>query len=992
MSVGRRDAVEEEFFRDLGLLGKLFDDHLSARRSLRSLARSARLTPTTVGEWFRGNRFPKQEHAFLRLIEVLGAALAEAGTDIAPADRHLLSPDVWATRHRAVALWRAGHGGSGDGEQPSTGDRTTSLHNLRDLDSGVFLGRTEEMQLLRKLPSTGSGLTAVTVLGMGGVGKSTLVLRHARRHLTAGRGPVWWVDAESPDQIRAGLAALARALEPDTGSTPTDPDAAARAVAWLQGRTGWLIVFDNAEDPADLRPFLGSLMTGQVVITTRRDLAWQRHGTFLRLGTLPPDQAVTVLREVAEIPAGEATKELTRLADALGGLPLALQQAGAYLAQTQIEPAAYLSYLRGDPATMLAEPVPGDAQQRTIARLWHVTLDTLRETSPDVVELLSVLAYCAPVPLPRDVLADALPTPLRVDRALGVLAAYSLITLTTADVSVHRLLQAVLRTTTVPTRPPAGAAEHPCHTALTWLERSAPAGDPAEVTDWPRWKQLEPHVQAVASHLDDRNPHPCLATLLSRTGGYLSASGHPEPALRLQERAWLIAERTHGSRHHTTGIHLGNYAATLHAAGRYAEAEPLQRTALEIAEAVHGRGHPATAGPLGNLASTLHGLGRRREAAALAEDALLLTSAEHGDAHPDTALRMCNLAAVYCDLGWYEEALHLEQDALAITRASRGEDHPDTVVRMGNLAAVHSALGQYGKALELERSALRLTCDTFGPEHPDTALRRGNLAQTLISLGQYDDAARHAEEALRITRAVYGPDHPATAVHLGNLARAYTKLGAYDRALPLDEAALAVTRAHLGDGNPDTALRLSNLSQSLRRAGRLEEALAQAEQAVAVAEASLGEEHADYAVYVNNLGAVLDELGLHEEALPRRERALAVAEKALPPGHPVTANYASNLVYSLHRLGRYERALPYARRAVETTRAQLGEQSPDLAIRLHNLAQTLLALGEREEGLAVQRQAALLAEETLGADHPHTVHVRRRLAEATGNAAPPTGP
>ncbi|MFD8733996.1 hypothetical protein ACFV06_03635 [Streptomyces sp. NPDC059618] len=113
---------------------------------------------------------------------------------------------------------------------------------------------------------------------MGGVGKCTLVLHHAHACLTAGRGPVWWINASSTATITIGLASLATAIDPVHAALPLD-EAADRAGAWLQGRTGWLLVFDNAEEPADLHPYLGRLSTGQTLVTTRRNLAWRDLGT-----------------------------------------------------------------------------------------------------------------------------------------------------------------------------------------------------------------------------------------------------------------------------------------------------------------------------------------------------------------------------------------------------------------------------------------------------------------------------------------------------------------------------------------------------------------------------------------------------------------------------------------------------------------------------------------------------------------------------------------
>nr|WP_248296521.1 hypothetical protein [Streptomyces sp. S1D4-11] len=231
------------------------------------------------------------------------------------------------------------------------------LNNLPTLDSPVFKGRDDALAFLRALLSTGTGIVAQSVRGMGGVGKITLALHHARRHLVAERGPAWWIEASSSAAVTVGLAALASALNPVHAALPLD-EAAEWAVAWLQGRTGWLLVLDNAEEPADLRPYLGRLSTGQILVTTRRDLPWNDLGTPLRLDTLIPQTSLAVLQEITACCGDTDATSLAELADELGHLPLALQQAGAYLAQTRTNADTYLTQLRADPAGVPAATAP----------------------------------------------------------------------------------------------------------------------------------------------------------------------------------------------------------------------------------------------------------------------------------------------------------------------------------------------------------------------------------------------------------------------------------------------------------------------------------------------------------------------------------------------------------------------------------------------------------------------------------------------------------
>ena len=621
-----------------------------------------------------------------------------------------------------------------------TGEGVRSIHNLPAPDSGVFKGREDALACLRALPFSGTGVVAQSVRGMGGVGKSTVALHHARWFLASGRGPVWWIRADSSTAVVTGLAQLAAVLNPALRSL-SDEEAAEWAVTWLQGHEGWLLVLDNAEEPADLRPYLGRLGTGQVLVTTRRDLPWQDLGTPLRLDILTEDASLDVLREITRRFGEDDTAALADLAQELGYLPLALQQAGAYLVQTRTDAHTYLPRLRDDPAGVLAATAPGDRQQRTIAQLWSVTLQAVEDTDPHAVELLRILAHYAPDPLPRRVLAGALPTPQAVDHALGILHAYSMVTLTDTTVTVHRLVQSVIRSTTPPPTPPPAPrgihrllrrsapapVPHPGTTALTLLHDATPNGSPADLSAWPAWQELLPHIQSALTHHSESDTFSGLPSLAGQTAFYLRARGQAAQALPLEERALRITEATLGPDHPTTATRLNNLASTFSDLGRHTEALPLQERALRITEATLGPDHPTTATRLGNLASTFSALGRHTEALPLQERALRISEATLGPDHPTTALRLGNLASTFSDLGRHTEALPLEERALRITEATLGPDHPDTATCLNNLASTFSALGRHTEALPLEERALRITEATLGPDHPTTATCLNNL-------------------------------------------------------------------------------------------------------------------------------------------------------------------------------------------------------------------------------------------------------------------------
>lgn len=305
--------------------------------------------------------------------------------------------------------------------------------------AALFVGRERELAALDEAFENTGGVVVQAVHGLGGIGKSTLAARWAAGR-TSSYNPVWWITAETPVDLESGLAGLAVALQPALRDVLSPEALAERAVQWLASHEGWLLILDNVSDPADVKPLLGRTTGGRFLITTRRATGWHGVAEPVSLDLLAPAEAEDLFRRI-HADGGDGVADLCAK---LGYLPLAVEQAAAYCAEARISARAYLDLLARHPDRVLAGAAEGGDSERTIARVWSVTMDRLADT-PLAQRVLEIIAWWAPEGIPREYLAP-IGDEHAVTEALRRLAAHSMIALREdGTISVHRLVQAVTR-------------------------------------------------------------------------------------------------------------------------------------------------------------------------------------------------------------------------------------------------------------------------------------------------------------------------------------------------------------------------------------------------------------------------------------------------------------------------------------------------------------------------------------------------------------------
>ncbi|MFE1909568.1 hypothetical protein ACFW96_38840, partial [Streptomyces gardneri] len=415
----------------------------------------------------------------------------------------------------------------------------------------------------------------------------------------------------------------------------------------------------------------------------------------------------------------------------LGYLPLALKQAAAYCAEAGITPRAYLGLLAEYPGEMFAAAAEGGEAARTLARVWQVTLDRLSDT-PRAVMVLRTIAWWAPEGIPRRLLGP-LGTPLEVTEAVRRLAAHSMITLRGGELSVHRLVQAVVRADPSETT---GAARE---IAMNLLARGMPRPD-AGVD-----RHIAAHVEALAGHTnraDDTSVAADLFLLAAVTLGVVTAISR---ALPLAERALHSLSRIHGPDDLRTLDARGVLALTANMMhGGSPTAAKLLTDGLAGYERALGPDDPRTLAARGQLARVL------RETEPERADELLRENVEHchrvlGPRHPQTiSARYDLLVGAASDKGADVAAL---EELVADAERSVPEDPLiwDNIKR--SLILELSEAGDTERALVLSAEAIEDSRRRYGADDSRTLLSR-MVEVTVLESGGRTEQARTSRAAL----------------------------------------------------------------------------------------------------------------------------------------------------------------------------------------------------------------------------------------------------
>ncbi|MGW4647643.1 tetratricopeptide repeat protein [Kitasatospora sp. NPDC004289] len=856
----------------------------------------------------------------------------------------------------------------------------------------TFTGRAAELAEVRAELTRGDGPATVVLRGLGGVGKTELARQYAHLHGDA-YDLIWWIESAAPGATDAALAAITVRLSPHwAGTNPPLPALVAWAKSWLQQHDRWLLIHNNVEDPALLGELVGGLRRGHHLITSRHAAGWQGRTRFVDLGVLPRTDAVALVGAWSPFESPQEEWHAGKLAGELGDLPLALEQAGAYLNQTTMGVAAYRSRLRD----FLREvPLDLTGPERSVHGVWSLTLDALEGASPLSVELLHTLAWLGPDGFPRELLDGLAPDPVQVTTALSLLSAYSMVTLSRTEVTVHRLVQEVLRDratreaaapTTADGPPPAPRGREEAERVL--LEAVYPDG-PEEGPDRIRLSRLAPHVIALST-TDPGTHRPGHARLLSDTALHLREQGQTVRALPLFEAYARQVVDGFGADHPYALTARSTVVTCLMAAGRLEHATDLLEELAERSARVLGSGHLITLSNRADLAEVQLTLGRLQRAEEEFASAAADSSTHLGPDHPRTLTLRNGLATTYKKLHLFDRAIEIYEDVLRHEHGGlvRWEQDP-TLLRFNaaatrnNLAGAYQGAGRSADAIATYREALaELTRRQAGVDHPITLDCLGNLGYALDAAGQLEEASRIYRDVTERRVRVLGDDHPDTLLSRGNLAYMLLRTGEVEAGLALCRETLVQREQILGTLHVETLANRNLLASAHEQVGDFATAAELFETTLRQRRDTLGDRHPDTLATLSDYAGLRLRTGDAPGAVPLLEEALAAQEELAGPDGTAAMTYRHNLAAALRDTGAFARSEELFTAVLEQRTRRLGAGHPDTLVSRGSLARLYQLTGNLERAVPLYESAVAGLTATLGAEHRTTRTLAGYLAEA----------
>lgn len=711
--------------------------------------------------------------------------------------------------------------------------------------SGVvdFVGRVHELQHLHQQLQDCAPGKAAAVTGMGGVGKTELVLQYALENKEQYAGGLIWLQGRGVD-VGSQIVQYGRSRLHLSPSEELDVLAQVGFCwsHWPQGDV--LVLIDDVIDYKKIRPYLPPAEARfQVLMTTRQRLG--KSVQQLSLDVLQTAASSAVLASLVGATRIEAEPDETQaLCDWLGHLPLGLELVGRYLDRKpdlSIEDMLGRLTKKGLEARSLRKADADMTQPLGITSAFDLTWDSLDESAQQLACMLSLFA-AAPLTwdLAEKIAADEDAEDLEEIRDDYLIGLNLLQRKAENTYQLHQLVREFLQEKAADVEEIDVYKKQFCKT-MAEVARQIPESPTRDFIG--EIAIAIPHIAesatVLASDLEDETitePFTGLIRFYESQGLYDRAqewceSGALLTGNRCSQSSWQYA------------LSMGSSGRIYRFRGQYAEAETAYNQARAIRTALFGESSAQVAEVLNDLATVYYDRSDYAEAEVLFAQALKSweRAAEPMPAEISDCLN--NLGMLYIELGQPENAEERLVRSLTISQEHYGETHPRVATSLNNLAQCYETQGEYEKATALYEQSLALRQDLLGEDHPKVAGTLNNLGMLQVEQKAYEAAEDLLVRSLDIHKRIYGEKHPNVAMSLNNLAYLYDLQENYQQAEPLYIEALNMRKEVLGEDHAYVGISLNNLATLYRLQARYADAKPLYQQSLVILKKQVGEDH-----------------------------------------------------------------------------------------------------------------------------------------------------
>jgi tetratricopeptide (TPR) repeat protein len=618
----------------------------------------------------------------------------------------------------------------------------------------------------------------IALNGLGGVGKTEIAKEYAQIHKNE-YNRILFVSATSSEVTSSTISGSASSFHIDASAISDKKVLVKQVIRQIEQTGPNLIIFDNAETPGDLEEFLPKSGKNYVIVTSRNPL-WNSIAHPISVDVFKREESIEFF--VKKTGQEQDLNAINELSNELGDLPLALEQAASYIIETGRTVPDYLSLYRQYPIKLLTHKTKSSNYPVALAKTWDLSFKKIVDEYPIASDFLNLCAFLAPDKIPLDLLsdhntlfpknlADAISDSLKFDEIIASLLRYSLIKRNGNYLTIHRLVQAVIRSNL-------NKSDKKEWTKLV-LHLTSDAF-PENIHDYQIWKKCS-----------DLLPHSLVA---------LDQSEEFDFKTDVKKSQLLIK----------VGLYLETQA-------EYEKAKKMFSKALEIDKRIFGRENPAIIKDLNYIGDLYRHLEDYYSAKKRYEQALVIAEKKLPENHPEIALCYNNLGLNYWDFCKYDTAIEYLKKSLAIHKEILGCENPFVASCLTNLGLVYLDLNNYDQAEKNLLKALEIDEKIYKFNHLEISLDHRNLGDLYLNLNNIDLAKEHYDTASQINQSIFGLSHPEISKDLTKQGFLCLEINDFTGAKEKFQAAYEIDSHFFDKTRPTIGLDLDNIGYVLLR-------------------------------------------------------------------------------------------------------------------------------------------------------------------------------